>query len=53
MKENAALQQKFEEYKKYCEVDLKNYEKVRGEMNNKNNEISKLNQEIQYLEGQG
>ena len=28
LKENQALQQKFEEYRKYCEADLKNYEKI-------------------------
>jgi hypothetical protein len=44
LKENYALQQKFEEYRKFCEVDLKNYEKIRGELASKSNEISKLHQ---------
>lgn len=53
LKENQALQQKFEEYRKYCEADLKNYEKIGVELREKSNEIAKLNEEVQYLEGQG
>lgn len=37
LKENQALQQKFEEYRKYCEVDLKNYEKIGAELREKSN----------------
>lgn len=43
LKENQALQQKFEEYRKYCEADLKNYEKIGVELREKSNEIAKLN----------
>lgn len=53
LKENQALQQKFEEYRKYCEADLKNYEKIGVELREKSNEIAKLNEEVQYLESQG
>jgi hypothetical protein len=32
LRENLVLQEKFEEYRKYCEGDLKNYEKVRAQL---------------------
>jgi|JI10StandDraft_1071094.scaffolds.fasta_scaffold537628_2 hypothetical protein len=35
LKENLILQSKFEEYKKYCESDLKNYEKISLEYKDK------------------
>jgi hypothetical protein len=43
------LQEKFEEYRKYCETDLKNYEKVNAELNERNGENIKLQEEVQYL----
>ena len=47
------LKDQYEAYKKYCEGDLKNYEKVHRELNDKNGEVERLHKEVEYLEGQG
>lgn len=35
LKQNLILQNKFEEYRKYCEADLKSYEKISLEYKDK------------------
>lgn len=47
------MKDQYEQYKKYCQGDLKRYEKVHQELEEKNHEVEKLHKEVEYLEGQG
>jgi predicted S18 family serine protease len=53
LKEKHVLEGKFDEYRRYCEKDLRAYERVSQELGEKQAEIIKLQEEVNYLEEQG
>lgn len=47
------MQEKFEEYRKLCEIDLRNYEQCSILAEEQGIEIKRLQEEVRHLEEQG